>query len=215
MTGVLGAAVDISILLHAVLLSMHFNFPDSLRWKSANQPLEVVLVNAKTRERPVARRSAGAGQPRRRRQRRPAPSREDAAAGDRAPHAGEGPCRCPAPGARARGAAAAPARAGARIAPRACRPRRRVRALRAARHAAERPRSRRPRARRDAPAGADRPADPGVPEAPAQEVHRRQRRRIPLRAVRGGLAHQGGAPGHAQLSGRRRAASSTATCGSR
>jgi len=49
---VLGAAVGISILLHGALLSMHFNFPDSLRWKSANQPLEVVLVNAKTRERP-------------------------------------------------------------------------------------------------------------------------------------------------------------------
>jgi protein TonB len=49
---VLGAAVGISILLHGALLAMHFKFPDSLRWKSANQPLEVVLVNAKTRERP-------------------------------------------------------------------------------------------------------------------------------------------------------------------
>jgi protein TonB len=49
---VLGAAVGISILLHGALLSMHFKFPDTLRWKSANQPLEVVLVNAKTRERP-------------------------------------------------------------------------------------------------------------------------------------------------------------------
>ena len=49
---VLGAAVGISILLHGALLSMHFKFPDSLRWNSANQPLEVVLVNAKTRERP-------------------------------------------------------------------------------------------------------------------------------------------------------------------
>src|SRR5688572_2113835 len=49
---VLGAAVGISILLHGALLSMHFKFPDSLRWQSANQPLEVVLVNAKTRERP-------------------------------------------------------------------------------------------------------------------------------------------------------------------
>ena len=49
---VLGAAVGISILLHGALLSMHFKFPDSQRWKSANQPLEVVLVNAKTRERP-------------------------------------------------------------------------------------------------------------------------------------------------------------------
>ncbi|MCD6043491.1 MAG: TonB family protein, partial [Burkholderiales bacterium] len=49
---VLGAAVGISILLHGALLSMHFKFPDSQRWKSANQPLEVVLVNARTRERP-------------------------------------------------------------------------------------------------------------------------------------------------------------------
>ena len=48
----LGAAVGISILLHGALLSVHFKFPDSLRWRSANQPLEVVLVNAKTRERP-------------------------------------------------------------------------------------------------------------------------------------------------------------------
>jgi protein TonB len=49
---VLGAAVGISILLHGAILSMHFKFPDPVRWKSANQPLEVVLVNAKTRERP-------------------------------------------------------------------------------------------------------------------------------------------------------------------
>jgi len=49
---VLYASVGASILLHAVLLSVHFRFPDDLRWKSANQPLEVVLVNAKTRERP-------------------------------------------------------------------------------------------------------------------------------------------------------------------
>jgi periplasmic protein TonB len=49
---VLGAAVGISILLHGALLSVHFKFPDALKWKSAEQPLEVVLVNAKTRERP-------------------------------------------------------------------------------------------------------------------------------------------------------------------
>ncbi|HEX6296448.1 MAG TPA: TonB family protein [Burkholderiales bacterium] len=49
---VLGAAVGISILLHGAILSMHFKFPDPVRWKSADQPLEVVLVNAKTRERP-------------------------------------------------------------------------------------------------------------------------------------------------------------------
>ncbi len=48
----LSAAVGLSVLLHAVLLSVHFTFPEALRWKSANAPLEVVLVNAKTRERP-------------------------------------------------------------------------------------------------------------------------------------------------------------------
>jgi periplasmic protein TonB len=50
---VLGIAVGISILLHAALLSVHFKFPDTLRWKSSDQPLEVVLVNAKTREKPL------------------------------------------------------------------------------------------------------------------------------------------------------------------
>jgi protein TonB len=50
---VLGAAVGISILLHGALLSVHFKFPDSLRAKQGEQTLEVVLVNAKTRERPA------------------------------------------------------------------------------------------------------------------------------------------------------------------
>ena len=49
---VLGAALGLSILLHAALLAIHFRIPDALRWKPANQPLEVVLVNAKTRDRP-------------------------------------------------------------------------------------------------------------------------------------------------------------------
>ena len=48
----LGAALGLSIALHAALLSMHFGFPDGKRWKQDNVPLEVVLVNAKTRERP-------------------------------------------------------------------------------------------------------------------------------------------------------------------
>ena len=50
---VLGAALGLSILLHAALLAIHFRMPDALRWKPANQPLEVVLVNAKTRARPA------------------------------------------------------------------------------------------------------------------------------------------------------------------
>jgi protein TonB len=50
---VLGAAIGLSLALHAGLLSVHFKFPDSLRWKAASAPLEVVLVNAKTKERPA------------------------------------------------------------------------------------------------------------------------------------------------------------------
>jgi protein TonB len=49
---VLGAAIGLSLALHFVLLSMHFQFPDGKRWKQESAPLEVVLVNAKTRERP-------------------------------------------------------------------------------------------------------------------------------------------------------------------
>lgn len=50
---VLGSALALSILLHAVLLSIHFKFPDAMRWKSDSTPLEVVLVNAKTRDKPT------------------------------------------------------------------------------------------------------------------------------------------------------------------
>jgi periplasmic protein TonB len=50
---VLGAALGLSVLLHAAMLSVHFKFPDPLHWKAASQPLEVVLVNAKTREKPA------------------------------------------------------------------------------------------------------------------------------------------------------------------
>jgi len=49
---VLGAALGISIACHALLMAVHFRLPDSLRWKPTAQPLEVVLVNAKTRARP-------------------------------------------------------------------------------------------------------------------------------------------------------------------
>ena len=65
---VLTVSIAVSIVLHAILLSIHFRFPDALRWKSASQPLEVVLVNAKTRDKPDARQGARAGQPGRRRQ---------------------------------------------------------------------------------------------------------------------------------------------------
>jgi len=49
---VLHAAFGASLAVHAVALSLHFKFPDAMRWQSSNQPLEVVLVNAKTKERP-------------------------------------------------------------------------------------------------------------------------------------------------------------------
>ena len=49
---VLTASVAASILLHAILLTVHFRFPEAMRWNSSSQPLEVVLVNAKTRDKP-------------------------------------------------------------------------------------------------------------------------------------------------------------------
>jgi periplasmic protein TonB len=49
---ILATSVAVSILLHAVLLTIQFRYPDALRWKSASQPLEVVLVNSKTRDKP-------------------------------------------------------------------------------------------------------------------------------------------------------------------
>jgi protein TonB len=48
----LSTALGVSIAVHAVALGVHFKFPDAIRWQPP-QPLEVVLVNAKTRERPV------------------------------------------------------------------------------------------------------------------------------------------------------------------
>ena len=50
---VLGGSVAASLLLHGILLSTHFGFPDMLRWKAANAPLDVVLVNASTRDKPA------------------------------------------------------------------------------------------------------------------------------------------------------------------
>jgi periplasmic protein TonB len=47
----LAVALAASFVLHAVFLSIHFRFPDALRFK-ADAPLDVVLVNAKTREKP-------------------------------------------------------------------------------------------------------------------------------------------------------------------
>ena len=48
----LATCVGVSLLLHALLLTVHFKFPDALKFIAA-QPLEVILVNAKTREKPA------------------------------------------------------------------------------------------------------------------------------------------------------------------
>jgi protein TonB len=48
--------VGISILLHAMLLSIHFRFPEAMKF-SSSQPLEVILVNAKTKEKPAKARA--------------------------------------------------------------------------------------------------------------------------------------------------------------
>jgi periplasmic protein TonB len=50
---VLGAALGISIALHATALAVHFKSPDPSRLKAHSQQLDVVLVNARTRERPA------------------------------------------------------------------------------------------------------------------------------------------------------------------
>jgi protein TonB len=49
----LTTCVGASLVLHALILTLHFKFPETLRWKSSQQPLDVVLVNAKTNEKPV------------------------------------------------------------------------------------------------------------------------------------------------------------------
>jgi len=49
---VLYTCLAVSLLLHAVLLSIHFRLPDAMR-RSANLALEVILVNSKTREAPA------------------------------------------------------------------------------------------------------------------------------------------------------------------
>jgi periplasmic protein TonB len=50
---VLTWAVGASIVLHGLLLAVHFKAPDVRRWRDAEQRLDVVLVNTKTRERPT------------------------------------------------------------------------------------------------------------------------------------------------------------------
>jgi protein TonB len=49
----LAVAVAVSVLLHVVLLSVHFALPDWRKAKSTPQTLEVVLVNSKSKTKPV------------------------------------------------------------------------------------------------------------------------------------------------------------------
>lgn len=79
----LWVSVGASLLLHVFLLSVRFGFPDALRWKSANQPLEVILVNARTMEAPAQREAlaqvhldGGGNTDQRRRARTPLPVTE-------------------------------------------------------------------------------------------------------------------------------------------
>jgi protein TonB len=46
-------ALLLSGLLHVIVLAVHFKLPQRLNWERSDQRLEVVLVNAKTRERPA------------------------------------------------------------------------------------------------------------------------------------------------------------------
>jgi protein TonB len=50
---VLAVAIGLSIALHAAAMAVHFKLPDRLGFKPAEPRIEVVLVNAKTRERPA------------------------------------------------------------------------------------------------------------------------------------------------------------------
>src|SRR4051812_19728673 len=50
---VLTYAIGASIVLHGIVLAVHFKVPEMLRWQELEQRLDVVLVNAKTRDRPT------------------------------------------------------------------------------------------------------------------------------------------------------------------
>ena len=50
---VLSAALGLSLALHAGVLAVHFKLPEAISRKFESQPLEVVLVNAATKEKPA------------------------------------------------------------------------------------------------------------------------------------------------------------------
>ena len=64
---VLATALSISVVAHAIVLSIHFKLPEALRGITASE-LEVVLVNSKTRTKPaeadvLAQSNLGNGDP--------------------------------------------------------------------------------------------------------------------------------------------------------
>ena len=52
-SGALSVALALSLLLHAVLLLIHFKFPDANLFKNTSPSIEVVLVNSKSANRPT------------------------------------------------------------------------------------------------------------------------------------------------------------------
>jgi protein TonB len=85
---VLALAILVSLLLHAVVLSLRFGLPDPRQWRSS-QSLEVVIVNSKTRSKPVkaealaqANLDGGGNTDENRRAKSPLPNRERTQQGD-------------------------------------------------------------------------------------------------------------------------------------
>ena len=52
-TGTLSVALAVSLVFHAVLLLIHFKFPDASPFKDTSPTIEVVLVNSKSAKRPI------------------------------------------------------------------------------------------------------------------------------------------------------------------
>jgi protein TonB len=87
-------ALGLSIILHAVALSIHFGLPDSMRDKHAAPSLDVVLVNSKTKAKPVkanilaqANLDGGGNTDENRRAKTPLPVLKEAVSGADARHA--------------------------------------------------------------------------------------------------------------------------------
>ena len=53
-SGPFTVALALSVVFHSVLLLITFQFPDALSFKRTPAPIEVVLVNSKSRSRPLS-----------------------------------------------------------------------------------------------------------------------------------------------------------------